>query len=160
MDAGHPALRHHQRRGRRTSYREGAAFGPDVPGGSRQMTEGELAPLRSRADERQAVRQDAVAHVHERFGDLLVAKAAQLASGGAVTITTTVGTVEARIVRFRRGDSVLEIKTECPSSRHRTAGKNRLTNGQLNDTTVLAGYLADSVADLGSEVDIQDGPAT
>jgi len=160
MDAGQPALRHHQRRGRGTLYREGAAFGPDVPGGNRQMTEGELPPLRSRAAERQAMRQDAVAHVQERFGDLLVAKAAQLASGGAVTITTTIGTVDARIVRFRRGDSVLEIKTEAPSSRHRTAGKTRLTNGQLNDTTVLAGYLTHSVAALGPDVDIQDGPAT
>lgn len=135
-------------------------FGPGVPGGSRQMTEGELAPLRSRASECQAARQDVVARVQERFGDLLVAKIAQLASDGAVAITSTVGTVEARIVRFRRGDSVLEIKTEAPSSRHRTAGKTRLTNGQVTDTAILTGYLTQSVADLGPDIEIEDGPAT
>lgn len=135
-------------------------FGPGVPGGSRQMTEEELVPLRSRSAERRAARQDAVARVQERFGDVLLVKAAELASLGVVTIATTAGRVEARIVRFWRGDSVLDIKVHGPSSRQRGAARTLLTGGQVTDARVLAGYLTRSIANLGPNVEIQDGPAT
>lgn len=160
MDAGHPPPRHHGQRGRGPLYREGARFGPGVPSGSRQMTEGELAPLRSRAAERRAAHQNAIARVQERYGDVLLVKAAELASLGVVTIATTAGTVEARIVRFWRGDSVLEVKVHIPFSRQPEVAKTLLTGGHVTEAPVLAGYLTRSVADLGPNVEVQDGPAT
>lgn len=122
------------------------------------MTEEELAPLRSRADECQAARHDSIARVQEHFGDFLLVKAAHLADHGAVTIATTAGSVEAKIVRFWRGDSVLEIKVDVPSSRQREPARTLLIGGQVNDASVLAGYLIRSVADLGPDVEVQGGP--
>lgn len=158
MGAGHPTKRHHGRR--KPLYRGGAVFGPGVPGGSRQMTEGELAPLRARVDERQAARDDSIARVQEQFGDALLAKAAELARNGVVTIGTTAGSVEARIVRFWRGNAVLEIEVHVPSSCPRTAARRLLIGDHATNARVLAGYLARCVAGLGPDVEIPGSPPT
>ncbi len=156
MDAAHPTKRHHGRRG--PPYREAAVFGPGVPGGSRQMTEEELAPLRSRADERQTARHDSIARVQERFSDVLLVKAAELASNGVVTIATTVGSVDARIVRFWRGNAVLEIEVLVPSSCQRQAAKILLIGDHVSDACVLGRYLTRFVARLGPDVEVLGTP--
>lgn len=124
------------------------------------MTEEELAPLRSLGAERRVARDDAVARVQSRYDAVLATKAGELATTGTVRMRTNAGTVEARIVRFRHGDSVLEIDSRHPSSHRQGVARARLVGAQVADLGVLTGYLIRSVAQLVPDVEVEDGPIT
>jgi len=86
-------------------YRGGAVFGPGVPGGSRQTTDDEIAQsrrqTREKADPRPVTAADRLA----------IARAAQdLIDTGTAAITDGSCMLRARVVRFWRGDAVLEVE--------------------------------------------------
>ena len=102
------------RRGR--VYREAAVFGPGVPGGSRQASEAEIRALRERRELERGEGLDP----REWSGSEVVARAvAGLQESGSALLAGPEGEVQARVVRFWRGDSILEISCRNRSSRVR-----------------------------------------
>jgi hypothetical protein len=104
--------------------------------------------------ERLAARECLVAQVDNRFGELLLQKAAELAKFGFVQIRTPAGTVDGRIVRFRYGLSVLELFPHAVDGHIVGPGKTELARAQEPDLHVLVGYLARAVADLGPGAEV------
>lgn len=101
------------RRHDRPVYRGGAIFGPGVPGGSRQATHEEVEAMRSRSrdwpdrqrPELTAAQQDEVAAA---IRSLRMTGHADLGSGA--------DRVEARIIKFWHGDSILAVMRDSGSS--------------------------------------------
>jgi hypothetical protein len=125
----------HARRRRGPTYRGAAVFGPDVPGGSRQATAEEIDDLRHAAEEHERARRLAAVPVDR--GDVERAVADLLRTGYAV-FGEGRRSVHARIVRFWRGSSVLEMSNQAGTSRSRT--RIRRSPGP-EDERVLADYL-------------------
>ena len=98
-------------------FRHAAIFGPDVPGGSRQATDEEIAALDA-AFARHADEEDEAAlnDLERRWGSELRAAARRLTEEGRVGFRIEDRSVDARIVRFWRGDSLLETSTTTPGS--------------------------------------------
>jgi hypothetical protein len=84
-----------------------AVFGPEVPGGSRQATDEEIAAMEAASSERgqEEAEHDAVPSAAVR------AAAQRLVRDGAADLVIDDRRVETRIVRFWRGDSLLEVET-------------------------------------------------
>jgi hypothetical protein len=106
------------------------------------LTESQLSEHLARAEvlrlEARQRREGRLTDVTERFGAFLESKAAELAASGATVVRTTAGDLHARIVRFRWGNSVLQID----------GLKARLGRSQEGDPTVLSHYLAVKFLDL------------
>jgi hypothetical protein len=84
------------------------------------------------------------------FGPLFEAKTRELLDGRAITISTTGGTVWARLVRFRNG-AVLETNQVSPTGRGH--GKARIEKQQLTDPVpVVATDLTNAILNLGLDV--------
>lgn len=97
------------RRFREPVYRGGVVFGPGVPGGSRQATPEEIEEMRLGAEEAERERLRAAppvdrAEVARAVADLLATGEAVLGEGPR--------TVHARVVRFWRGSSILELSND------------------------------------------------
>ena len=123
------------RRRRGPTYRGAAVFGPDVPGGRRQATAEEIEEMRRAAEEHERAR--GVAAVPVDRGDVERAVADLLRTGDAV-FGEGRRRVHARIVKFWRGSSVLEMSNQAGTSRSRT--RIRRSPGP-EDERVLADYL-------------------
>jgi hypothetical protein len=79
----------------------------------------------------------------------LQVKALELSNLGRVSIPTAAGTVDGRIVRFRFGNSVLELWPRPLDGHIVGPARAEITKSQESDTEVLADYLADATAHLG-----------
>jgi hypothetical protein len=128
----------HERRRRGPTYRGAAVFGPDVPGGSRQATAEEIDDFRRAAEEHERARRLAAVPVDR--GDVERAVADLLRTGCAV-LGEGRRSVHARIVRFWRGSSVLEMSNQAGTSRSSSRTRIRRNPGS-EDERVLADYLA------------------
>ena len=87
-------------------YREAAVFGPGVAGGSRQATEEEIRALRQQRDRPPPGEVDFQTALQS--GSVTRAAVDLLESGSAV-LAGPAGQVQAGIIRFWRGNSILEI---------------------------------------------------
>ena len=96
------------------AYRGGAVFGPDVPGGSRQATDEELEAMALWAEPEVSDTERSIEEAERRWGPELRQAAGRLLAEGAVDLHLGGADVEARIVRFWRGDSLLETSTSGP----------------------------------------------
>jgi hypothetical protein len=132
------------RRRRGPTYRGAAVFGPDVPGGSRQATPEEIDDLRRAAEEYERAR--CLAAVPVDRGDVERAVTDLLRTGDAV-FGEGRRTVHARIVRFRRGSSVLEMSSQAGTSRRSSRTRIRRSPGP-EDEQVLLDYLVSFVQHL------------
>ena len=101
-------------------YREAAVFGPGVPGGSRQATDEEIRALRGRSRSRPPERADLGALM---TSDSVKRAVTELLASGSTVLESPHGQVRARIVRFWRGNSILEIAVEDRNSRVRIPRK-------------------------------------
>ena len=103
-------------------YQGGAIFGPGVPGGSRQATQEELDAMRQSADVQARVQHAPLADV-----PLVTAAAHKLNTIGEAQLKVADVTLSARLVRFWRGDAVLEIdclEIDCTGTQ--TGSRTRL----------------------------------
>ena len=98
-------------------FRQAAVFGPDVPGGSRQATGEEIAALRAESSRHATDDEAARQEVQRRWGSQLSSAARLLIGEGSVGFQIDGRSVDARIVRFWRGASLLETWTTGPSGR-------------------------------------------
>ncbi|HEY0808161.1 MAG TPA: hypothetical protein VGD84_24050 [Pseudonocardiaceae bacterium] len=83
--------------------------------------------------------------MRSRHGAAIDATAQALARTGVGDVITPAGALDARIVRFWHGDSVLVIQYHSLTGRFGRSTA-RLTRRQEHDIDVLAGYLARSLA--------------
>ena len=124
-------------------YTGGAVYGPDVPGGSRQATEEELRAMRSwrpDVDPEEVDPGEVAADLERRYGSELRRAAEQLCSSGTADLRMDGRHVQARVVRFWRGDSLLETTTTGPVDH----GESRTRIPRQPDPGLLVGYLARS----------------
>jgi hypothetical protein len=122
----------------------GAVFGPDVPGGARQATAEELASMRERAQQHQARHEFALESVRSRWGEQALVCARDLLGSGTTVLSVDGGQVRGHLVRFWRGDNVLELS----SSSHDTGSGSmtRLSRGRNTSAEAIAHYLIHEVA--------------
>ena len=104
--------------------------------------------------ERLTERELLVRQVHDRFGEVLLERAACLAKFGFVQLRTTAGTVDGRLVRFRFGHCVLELFPHAADGHIIGSSKTELTRSEVSDLDVLAEYLTRSVAHLGHGAEV------
>ena len=112
-----------------------AVFGPDVPGGSRQATDEEIAAMDAASSD--GGRRDAGSY--DEIPPSQVQEAAQrLLHDGASSFRHDDRSIEARIIRFWRGDSLLEVATTAPGAT--SSSTTRIPRRPGAD--LIAGYLA------------------
>ena len=125
---------------RGTVFRQAAVFGPDVPGGSRQATDEEIADLEAAAAGHTEEHRAALEDVERRFAPALRAAAQRLVDEGTADLRVGDREVEARLVRFWRGDSLLETRTTAPGA----AGESRTRVPRHPGPDDLVPHLADA----------------
>ena len=110
-----------------------------------QRTAEEMQELRSQAEAANRVFMARVRDVGNRHGEVLRDTAAELMRVGTATLRTSVGDIQARIIRFRKEAVVLEI--------HYPGGRSQARSSQstVGDTTVHA--LADALASARPEAE-------
>jgi hypothetical protein len=91
-------------------YRGGAVFGPGVPGGSRQATDEELEQMALDARPRVDEYERSLEAARQRWAPELRQAADRLLAEGTAALQLGGTSVQARIVRFWRGDSLLEVE--------------------------------------------------
>ncbi len=89
--------------------RHAAVFGPGLPEGGRPPTPEELAEMEASATEHAGDHDAAVEEVFRRWSAELRAAAEQLQRSGETSLRLAGCAIAARVVRFWRGDSMLEI---------------------------------------------------
>ena len=92
-------------------FRSGAVLTPD---GGRQATDEQLAEMAQRARPDLEAYDQRLDDLVQRHGDELRRLARRLLGEGAVTCSLEGRTVEARLVRFWRGDALLKTVTRGP----------------------------------------------
>ena len=123
-------------------FRGGAVFGPGVPGGARQATSQELVEMRAQAE---TARRE-FEGVSRRPVDPSITSHAvrELIEGGTTTMHVGDRELTAHVVRFWRGDSVLETRVAGAGAQTSSMSKvsRRLTTEQ---EPILTGYLTDAL---------------
>jgi hypothetical protein len=122
-------------------HRGAAVFGPGVPGGSRQATDEEIRAMtadRSGIAEHEA----AIDETRDRWSTELRQAADELLRGSSVSLRLPGRSIDARIVRFWRGDHLLETRTTRPDEE----GSSRTRISRRAGTDVLVEYLARAAA--------------
>ncbi|GAB3323707.1 hypothetical protein GCM10027451_47400 [Geodermatophilus aquaeductus] len=129
--------------GHQPVHRGAVVFGPGVPGGSRPATDAERAALAEEAARSRTDREADLADVEQRWGPELHRAADELLATGAAELVLGDRTVHARLVRFWRGDDVLETTTQAPRSDGRSL--TRISRDpRRGGRAVLAAHLADA----------------
>jgi hypothetical protein len=124
-------------------HRGAVVFGPDVPGSSRPATDDELAAMRQDAARHRTGHDAAVADTWSRWAPELERAAAELRGNGTTQLRLGDRTIEARIVRFSRGDDVLHVVGTGPAQRGESLSRIR---AQRRDPDVLLEYLIRAAA--------------
>lgn len=158
-----------RRRGgrRRRPPRARSSYAPLTNGGRGRPADARSAPpppeLEEEVRRRRAEREAALDRAYGVHADALRRASGELASSGTTEIGTPGGTVSARVIRFWRGSSVLEIETRFVE-RHRqgdgaardlgrgTSSRTRIRRtGEAPDT--YRHHLASALADLEERPD-------
>lgn len=95
-------------------HRQAAVFGPGVPTGSRPATGEERAALTERRARHRADHEAALADVKRRWKPQLLKAAEQLLDEGTTRMLLDDRAVDARIIKFWRGDRLLHTATNGP----------------------------------------------
>ena len=122
-------------------FHRGAVFGPDVPGGSRQATDEELVETESQARPDLEADDQRLDDLVRRRGDELRELAQRLLAEGAVSWSSDGRRVDARLVRFWRGDALLETAIRGPDGE----GSSRTRIGRRPEEDELVQHLAQAV---------------
>lgn len=139
----HRRADHGPRRGR--LYRGAVVFGPGVPGGSREATTSERELLERQAVERRVDYDAKVSEIRNRWASQLREVADEVLSTGRATSRLGNQMLEAYVVRFWRGDSVLVIS--CETARGRSETRTRLSRTPHEGTAdAVVQYLAHTAA--------------
>lgn len=125
------------------AYRSGAVLGPDVPGGSRQATDEEIELLAPWVAPEVEESERSVEEAERRWTPQLRQAAERLLPEGHVGLLLDGRTVEARVVRFWHGDSLLETETHGPDGDGTT--RTRIPRRAAPDLVV--GHLARAAAE-------------
>jgi len=125
------------------TYVGGAVFGPGVPGGSRQATDEELEAMALWTPPDDDGYERSVEHAERSWAPQLRQAAEQLLPEGEVDLHLGGRSDDARVVRFWRGDSLLETETRGPDG----DGATRTRIPRRADPELLVGYLARAVAE-------------
>jgi hypothetical protein len=138
--------RFEQREPVRSVHRAAVVFGPGEPLDGRPPTAAELGELKAVAAAHAADRDAAAAEALPRWRPQLEAAADRLLAGEPVALRLGGRAMQARIIRFWHGDSLLQITTEGATSASRSRTRiprdpRRLGRG------VLVHYLVEAVAD-------------
>jgi hypothetical protein len=123
-------------------------FGPDVPGGARQATAEELTSMRQRAEQEEARHQLVLDSARRRLSRQAHVCAHELLAGGSTVLSVDDGHVRGRLVRFWRGDSVLELSSWRHDAGSHGRSMTRLGRGQRTSAEVIAFYLMEQAARL------------
>lgn len=115
-----------------------AVFGPGLPEGGRQATDEEIRAMEAEAEPITQRYDAAVDDLERRHADELRRLAEQLVREGAASFGLEGRSVDARVVRFWRGDSLLETSTTGPDG----AGESRTRIPRRPDPGLLVAYLA------------------
>ena len=129
--------------GHRPVHRGAVVFGPGIAGGSRPTTDAERAALAEEAARHGTDHEDGLADVVQRWGPELHRAADELLTTGVTELVLGDRTVHARLVRFWRGDSVLETTTQGPGSTGRSLSRIS-RDPRRGGRDVLAHHLADA----------------
>lgn len=79
------------------------------------------------------------------YGEQLTAGTAELLAGNPFSFNCTAGRIEARIIRFWRGDSILDVRRE----NYQQGGGNALTRiDRRPQPSTITRYLASAVSDM------------
>jgi hypothetical protein len=119
-----------------------AVFGPGLPEGGRQATEEEIRAMDAEAVAATRRYEADVEDVERRYSDELRRVAERLLVDGAAIFRLEGRSVEARVVRFWRGDALLETSTTGPDGE----GSSRTRIPRRPDPELLVGYLARAAA--------------
>ncbi len=119
------------------TFRGGTVFGPGVPGGSRQATAEELEAMQPDAGDDDRYERDLQAAAR-RWAPELRRAAEQLLTDGTTRLRLGGTDVDARIVRFWRGDSLLEVRYRLPDGE----GESRTRIPRRPEPDLLVDYLA------------------
>jgi hypothetical protein len=125
------------------TYVGGAVFGPDVPGGSRQATDEELEAMALWAAPEADGYERSVEDAERRWAPELREAADRLVAEGSAHLGFDDTDVDARLVRFWRGDSLLEIRYR----RQGGEGRSRTRIPRDPPPELLGDYLARAVAE-------------
>ena len=117
------------------AYREAAVFGPGVQGGSRQASEAEIRALRDRPERE---RGPGANPLEWSASEVVTRAVVDLRKSGSAVLAGPDGEVRARVLRFWRGDSILEISSPNRQSRVRIP---RDTGTGTGKGEILAVYL-------------------
>jgi hypothetical protein len=123
-------------------FREGAVLGPGVPGGARQATSQELVEMRAQAE---AARREFEGVSRRPVDQSITSHAAhELIERGTTTMHVGDHELTANVVRFWRGESVLEITVAGAGAQSSSMSKvsRRLTT---EHEPILAGYLTNAL---------------
>ena len=123
-------------------FRGGAVFGPGVPGGARQATCQELVKMRAQAE---TARREFEGVSRRPVDPSITSHAAhELIERGTTTMHVGDRELTAHVVRFWRGESVLEITVAGAGAQSSSMSKvsRRLTT---EHEPILAGYLTDAL---------------
>lgn len=123
-------------------FRGGAVYGPGVPGGARQATSQELVEMRAQAE---TGRREFDGVSRRPVNPSITAHAAhELIECGTTMMHVGDHELTAHVVRFWRGESVLEITVAGAGAQSSSMSKvsRRLTT---EHEPILAGYLTDAL---------------
>lgn len=135
-------------RSRRRPFVGGAVFGPDVPGGARQATAEELTSMRHRAEQDKARHESALESARRRWSPQALICAHELLASGTTVFSVDGGHVRGRLLRFWRGDSVLELSSWRHDAGSHGRSMTRLSRGRDTSAEVIAYYLIQQAAQL------------
>ena len=123
-------------------FRGGAVFGPGIPGGARQATYQELVEMRAQAE---TARREFEGVSRRPVDPSITSHAAhELIERGTTTMHVGNRELTAHVVRFWRGECVLEITVAGAGAQSSSMSKvsRRLTT---EHEPILAGYLTDAL---------------
>ena len=114
------------------------------------MSPAELESVRQSFERMRARHDAALRAAQRRWSSQARICADELIRTGSTVLSTDDGHVRGRIVRFWRGDSVLDLECVGPDLDDRGRSKTRLSRRHQTDVDVIAGYLLWEAARLDS----------
>jgi hypothetical protein len=132
---------------------EAAVLEPGRHGGSRQPTDEDLAELQQYAEPMIARYEVALLVARQRWGREADECARELMRDGVTVLQVDRAQVRGRLIKFWRGDSVLELESVGPNPERCQTSRARLSRRQETDPDAYAFYLLQHIAQL--DVDME-----